>query len=79
MSAYFLVNNLTLFNSIEKTLKNIEARHAVQLRWVPGSAEFNEVALQVEEKRREDVLSTLHSLSTERYFLLTLKQKYAGS
>ena len=65
-------------NSIEKTLKNIETRHSIQHRWGPGDAEFNEVALQVETRRREDVLTTLHSLSTERYFLLTLKKKYAG-
>lgn len=62
---------------IEKTLKNIETRHSVQKRWDPGNEEFNKVALIIETKRRDDILATLHALSTERYFLLTLKKKYA--
>ena len=64
---------------MEKALRNVEIRHSVRRRWMPGEQEFDSAAHEIEKERRVDTISALHSLSIERYFLLTLKKKYAGN
>ena len=62
----------------DRKLKNIERLLAITLRWSLDSPQYLAVKRVVESRSRTNCLLKLESLARERWFLLSLKAKYAG-
>ena len=50
-----------------------------QCRWPPDSSMYQSYIRSLEDKRRKNLLLTMHGKCTERWFLLQLMKKYAGN
>ena len=62
----------------DKKLKDIERTHSITSRWLLNSSEYLTVKRLAESRNRTNWLLKLESLARERWFLLSLKAKYAG-
>lgn len=63
----------------DRKLKNIERLHSITSRWLLNSPEYLRVKGVLESRDRTNWLLKLESLARERWFLLSLKAKYAGT
>ena len=71
--------SLSLCNSIEKQLQDIEVKHSVSLRWTPSDREYMDTGKTLLVNRKEQLLLTIWKAAKRRSFLLKLKAKYAGT
>ena len=62
-------------NRLDQQLKNLEGG---QPRWSPDSSMYIAYLRDLQDKRREDLLLSMHVKCSERWFLLQLMKKYAG-
>lgn len=62
-------------NRLDQQLKNLESG---QPRWSPDSSLYIAYLRDLQDKRREDLLLSMHVKCSERWFLLQLMKKYAG-
>ena len=63
----------------DRKLKNVERSHSISSRWLLNSSEYLAVKRFLESRNRTNWLLKLESLARERWFLLLLKSKYAGT
>ena len=61
---------------LDQQLKNLEGD---QPRWSPDSSMYLAYLRELQDKRRGDLLLSMHAKCSERWFLLQLMKKYAGS
>lgn len=62
----------------ERKLKNIERLHSIHSRWLLNSSKYLAVKRLLESRNRTNWLLKLESLAREKWYLLSLKAKYAG-
>ena len=62
-------------NRLDQQLKNLEGG---QPRWSPDSSMYIAYLRDLQDKRREDLLLSMHVKCSETWFLLQLMKKYAG-
>ena len=60
-------------------LKAIESSQCITQRWSKTSTRYREVKALVSSEKRAHVLLKIEKAARERWFLLTLKAKYAGT
>ena len=64
---------------LEWKLKLIEREHSIPQRWTPDSPSYQAVdRLQIQQSK-QDAFAKLEQCARERWFLLTIKAKYAGT
>jgi len=63
----------------EDKLRNVEHSHGVNQRWSPSSTAYREVKALVTSENRTRLLLRIEQAARERWFLLRLKAKYAGT
>ena len=66
---------LSAGNRLDQQLKNLEGG---QPRWSPDSSMYIAYLRDLQDKRREDLLLSMHVKCSERWFLSQLMKKYAG-
>jgi len=59
-------------------LKAIEHSHSVNKRWSKTSPQYLEIKALITSQKRTHLLLKIEQAARERWFLLTLKAKYAG-
>lgn len=57
----------------------MEKKHHIRERWSDLSRVFVTVKSRLYEKRKSELLLSLHCMASERCFLVELKRKYAGN
>ena len=57
----------------------MEKKHHIRERWSDLSRVFVTVKLRLYEKRKSELLLSLHCMASERCFLVELKRKYPGN
>lgn len=67
------------FRDWDRKMKNIERLHSITSRWSLNSPEYLMVKRLLESRNRANWLLKLESLARERWFLLSLKAKYASN
>ena len=63
---------------MERKLKAFEQKHNLLHRWVPSSSEYQVVKSTMESRRKRKLRDKIQHLARERWFLLSMKAKYAG-
>ena len=63
---------------IDSVLTSVEERHHIRKRWAPGMLEYATAKAAYHSKRKYLLMEEIEALSRERWFLLSLKAKYAG-
>lgn len=63
----------------EDKLRTIERSKCITQRWNKASTHYREVKALVTSEKRTRVLLKIEQAARERWFLLTLKAKYAGN
>jgi len=63
----------------EDKLKSIERLNGINQRWSIASTQYCEVKALLSSEKRARLLLKLEHTARERWFLLTLKGKYAGT
>ena len=59
-------------------LKSMERSHNINQRWSKTSPQYQEVKALITSHKRTCLLLKIEQAARERWFLLTLKAKYAG-
>lgn len=77
-------SNLTLqlceqLKLCEEKLKVIERSKCISQRWNKTTTHYREVKALVTSEKRAQLLLKIEQIARERWFLLTLKAKYAGN
>ena len=62
----------------ESKLMAIETSKCISQRWSEASTEYREVKALITSEKRTHLLLKIEQAARERWFLLTLKAKYAG-
>ena len=63
---------------VERKLQAFEQKHSLLHRWVPRSSEYQIVKSTMESRRKSKLCAKIQHLARERWFLLSMKAKYAG-
>ena len=63
---------------IDSVLTSVEERHHIRKCWAPGMLEYATAKAAYHSKRKSLLMEEIKALSRERWFLLSLKAKYAG-
>ena len=70
--------HVAVFFRLERKLKLIEREQSIPQRWTPNSPLYQAMdKLQMEQSKR-DAFAKLEQCARERWFLITIKAKYAG-
>ena len=70
---------LIIFFRLDKELKVIERKNAVESRWKSDSVDFQDSLTKLEDEQKVGILSKARSEAVERIFHLSLKKKYSGN
>ena len=64
---------------MERKLQQMEKKHSILQRWIPDSSQYQSTKEMQAQKTRSDIFMKLEKCARERWFLLTIKAKYAGT
>ena len=72
------LHSYILMLRVERKLQAFEQKHSLLHRWVPSSSEYQVVKSTMESRRKSKLCAKIQHLARERWFLLSMKAKYAG-
>lgn len=70
--------NVRLFVRLERVLVDLEYKNGVTHRWTTSCEEYKIARDDASDRSKKAALINLHAKVIERWFLLSLKAKYAG-
>lgn len=72
------VNHIQIWNVFCRLDQQLKKLDNGQTRWSPDSNMYLTYIREIQNKRRKDLLLSMHGKCSERWFLLQLMKKYAG-